>query len=387
MPDEAIASSTVTPAVAAPPSSDSAPSTSATPPSTESTSAGPSISTVSAEEMATAMAGFEEMGLSPTAGLAQDKKAKAPKPADDGDDSSKPPGPQEPRGPGRPSTRAKKLEAIADPVDRERLSRMSNEAFDKFYDLTLKLQNKELFTKDQFEAELKTRHGETTSARYFDHEQGYTLTPEYQTLTQHSSQLTSERDFWAEQLSNVREGKPVSWLERNAKGEVTVSTQQIDPKAAGIEGALIGKITQATTLLGNVQNQIGELPKQHTAQYQKFNGDVTKMDQDLFGQIKGDAFTKAVGSRLEQFPAILRARPEIQLLAKALVAGDALLNRVTALEKDLAKSSNAVKAISNGAPSPLTTGSSAPAAQDPTAMRDQLKQLNAIASGRAETRW
>jgi len=341
--------------------------------------------------MAAAMSQFNDMGLSPTAGLPGEKPKKpaAPKPDDEEpgpteDPSHKP----EPRGPGRPSTRAKKLEAITDIKARERLSRMSNEGFDKYYDIELKLQNNELLTREQAEAEFKAKHGEVTGARYFDHEQGYTLTPEYQTLSGHAEQISSEHDFWSEQLSSLRAGKPVHWLERKADGTVGVSAQPRDPATPGLEGALFSKIAQATNIRSDLQRQLGELPKQHAAQYSKFNESITKMDKELFSEVKGDGFTKAVSAQLENFPAILRGRPEIQLLAKLRVAGDALYNQNLKLQEQLTKTTNATAALSSGAPSPVTTGGSTPTtSNDAAAMREQLRQLNEIASGKARTAW
>ena len=341
---------------------------------------------MSAEDMASAMSQFSEMGLSPTSGL-PGEKGKKPAPKPEGDDTTDPAAP-EPRGPGRPSTRAKKLEVITDATDRERLSRMSNEAFDKYYDLTLKLQNKELLTREQADAEFKAKQGEVTGSRYFDHEHGYTLTPEYHTLSGHADQITAEHDFWSEQLTSMREGQPVNWLERKADGTINVSAQSRDPATPGLEGALFSKIAQAANIRGDIQRQLGELPKQHAAQYNKFNEHVTKMDTELVGAVKGEGFTKAVATNLEQFPAILRGRPEIQLLAKLRVAGDALYNQNLKLQEQLSKTTNAAQALSSGAPSPVTTGGSAQTiSNDSAAMRAQLKELNEIASGRSRASW
>src|SRR6185436_2173798 len=127
--------------------------------------------------------GFEDAGLSPTGDLKDSVSrngatAKAPETK-----AAKPPDPLsfQPDANGRQA----KLAQIQDPADRERLLKMSNSAFDKYYKLTLDLQNGDLVPKSKIDeavaakaAEFEAQKKDALSSRYFDHEEGYRLTPE-----------------------------------------------------------------------------------------------------------------------------------------------------------------------------------------------------------------
>jgi hypothetical protein len=341
--------------------------------------------------MAEALEGFEAMGLSPDGNTAGRKvntpKAETPKP------EPKAPAPEpapEKRGPGRPPSRETKLNQITDLKVREVLKHTPNAAFDALWPLALAAQNAptDFVSKADHEKALAEREmalkAEAASARYFDHEEGYQLTPEYQELNGSKTMLGHELDFWSEQLDNLRSGKPVHWLELGADGKPTIAKTPLDPKTSpGLEGKLISKITQANTFMAEVSRQVAELPKSHKAQYAQMNSSISAMDKSLFGPLeKNENFQKAVGEKLKEFPAFLRGRGEIGLLAKALVSGNMFYKLYEQTQAAAAKKSNATRSLAAAAPDPEVTGDQGSAQRDAADTKAAVAELDAISTRR-----
>jgi len=329
---------------------------------------GPSISS--------ALDSFKEAGFNPTAGLTDKsaKPAEAAKPA-----KVEAPAPEAPRPVGRPSARDTKLSLITDPRKRELLSKMANDSFDEFHDLALKLQNGEFVPKADLASALAAKEAELKSARYFDHEKGYTLTPEYQALDRDVTLASAERDFWQDQLARANAGQPVQWLNPPDKdGNVTVGAETYDPKAnPSIAGQLMSNIVRAETKLGRASEAIAKLPGTHKAEYTKFNGTIVELDKNLFGAVTNPAFKERATGHLNHFPAALRSRPEMGLLANALAAGEMFFAQLQTAQAQLAKLQTSAAASSSGAPAPIDTGAAASDGSDTKAAVSILHKLAA----------
>lgn len=353
--------------------------------------------------MSDALNAFNDMGLSPTSGLEKPAAPPAPENTDD-----LPPGPTDNGAPApaaKPkagpapapnpnfldqSARAEKLKAITDPAERERLSKMSNPAFNRFYDVALKLQNGDLVPKEKVaelvasrEAELKAAWDQekstALSSRFFDHERGYTLTPEYEQAAKAVQAFEDHQAFWQEQLARIRGGQPYQILEQTKEG-LRIGATQYDPKDPQAEGHVIGKITEAVTRAEAWRSKLNEIPVGHKKTYGEFTGRVASLDKELFGQATAPAFQKAVAQTLDQWPAGLRGRPEIALIAKMQVAGQLLLNRLQALEAEKAAKGNSAAALKSAAPAPIETGNGITTPPDSTAAA--VAELNRLAANR-----
>lgn len=326
--------------------------------------------------VASALDGFKDIGLSPTAGLDSGAKPKAEpaKPA------AAPAQESEARPVGRPSGRDTKLSLITDPRKRELLSKMANDSFDEFHDLALKLQNGEFVPKSELDAAIRAKESELKSARYFDHEKGYTLTPEYQALHKDVERAGAERDFWQDQLAAAQAGQPVRWLNPPDKdGNVTIGTEQYDPKAnPSLAGQIMANIVRAETKFGRANESIAKLPGTHKVEYEKFNGSLTSLNKEMFGAVTNPAFKARADGHLNKFPAALRARPEMGLLANALAAGEMFFAQLQAAQAQLAKLQNSAAASASGAPAPIDTGA---APGDGTDMKAAVSTLHKLAAG------
>lgn len=354
--------------------------------------------------MSDALAAFNDAGLSPTSGI-QAPAEKAPAVEDQGDGDLPAP-PTDNGGPGaqKPGAqkaaaqvpnqfldsgaRAEKLKAITDPAERERLSKMSNPAFNRFYDIALKIQNGDLVPKDQIsqalaarEAELKAQWDQekatALSSRFFDHEEGYTLTPEYKEAAAAVQAHDDHAQFWQEQLGKIRAGQPYQLI-INTKEGPRIGQQLFDPKDPSAEGHVLAKLTENITARQTWQQKLQTIPSGHKKTYGEFTGRVTQLDKELFEKATAPAFSQAVAKTLEQWPAGLRGRPEIALIAKMQVAGQMLLGRIQALEAQAQAKGNSVAALKNSAPAPIDTGGITP----PDSTASAVAELNRLTQSR-----
>lgn len=264
--------------------------------------------------------------------------------------------------PGAPAPgRAAKLAEVA-PHVRPLLERMSNDAFNHFYPLALKLQNGELVEKAVADKAVADKEAEMTAqlskARYYDHERGYTLTEEYQTLTAQTSQMEQEAAFWADQIEAINAGQPWRVLVQDKEGNIRVSAER-DPKEPGALARAQSMLTKAHTLHANLASKLEALPAAHKAEYGKYSGFFTDLDSQLFSKLtdpNSKSYNKSIVERaaaqLQQWPAMFRARPEVKALANALAVGEAMVARIQQLQSELGKVQNHNKALANGSPAP-----------------------------------
>ena len=327
------------------------------------------------QSISAALEGFKEAGFNPTAGLGD----KGAKPKAEAKPAAPAPEPA-PRPVGRPSGRDTKLSLITDPRKRELLAKMANDSFDEFHDLALKLQNGEFVPKSELDSAIKAKEAELKSARYFDHEKGYTLTPEFQALDRDVTRANAERDFWQDQLARANAGQPVQWLNPPDKdGNVTVGAESYDPRAnPSLAGQIMSNIVRAETKLGRASEAIAKLPGTHKVEYEKFNGSLTSLNKDLFGAVTNPAFKAKSEAHMNKFPAALRARPEMALLSNALAAGEMFFAQLQAANEQLAKLQNSAAASSSGAPAPIDTGASATEGGE---LKAQVSLLHKLAAG------
>ena len=281
-----------------------------------------------------------------------------------------------------PGSRASRLAQIKDPAMAAALKYASNQSFEHFFPLALKLQNGALVEKATIEEQIATAQAkaevaakEATAARYFDHEEGYKLTPEYIEAKQVVDGLTNEQELWIQQATAIEQGQPFYWLQANAKGE-TQWTGPYNPKDhPGVMARVQAKISQATGLIQQHQSKLQSLPEAHKTQYTQINANLTQMDTKLFGNIKNQAFHDKTASYLKQFPAFMQGRPEVALLAKALAGGELLMAQNAQLREQLSKGASFNKAMSGAAPNPNAATNGALPGNDQRAALDMLHRM------------
>lgn len=316
---------------------------------------------------ADALAAFDQAGLNP----GTDVRPPEPKP--------KPaaPAPAEPAPQAGP--RAEKLAQITDLETRDALMKMSNKSFEKFHDIALKLQNGEFVPRAELVA-LEAKANEAKQLRYFDHEKGYTLTPEYQALETRVNVATGEKDFWAHQLALAHAGQPVQWLEKDKDGNPVVSATTYDPKQhPTIIGQISSNMTSASIRLENLSGEIAKLPAQHKTEYSKFTSTFNALNDGMFGKITNPAFKSKAAAHLAQYPKALQGRPEVVCLANALSAGEIFFSQLQAANAEIARLKNSNNATASSAPAPIDTGTFV----DTGGEKQAVNRLHQLATGNA----
>lgn len=283
------------------------------------------------------------------------------------------------------STRAPKLAQIKDPDLANALKFSSNATFEKFFPIALKLQNGELVDKatvaEQLAAkenELKAASEAAKAARYFDHEDGYKLTPEYVEVANHVAGLSQEQETWIEQAAAVEQGKPFYFLQKGPDGKPQWAGPYNPADHPGISARIQAKISQATAMIQNLSGKLNTLPEQHRSKYNELNANLTKMDTELFGKVKNPEFHALQSNYLKAFPGFMQGRPEIVLLAKALAGGQLFMKQNQQLRDELSKRGAFKAATGASAPNPNATGASGP--PDPNDSKALVAQLHAMAS-------
>lgn len=273
---------------------------------------------------------FADAGLSPDAGLRA--TTTTARPAAPAQSPAQKPATQQGARPVLPAidqnSRATKLAAIKDAKVREMLKQMGNQPFDHFYNIALQRESGELLTKadaeklatDRLAAEqtkFESLANEAKATRFFDHEEGYKLTPEYQRFSTAADNLGNEMEFWNIQLRNFHAGHPVQLLELDDKGNPRIAAAKYDPKEnPGLLAEITSSISRGTAIQMDLQRQMDAIPKSHKEQFGKFTGIISELDKKDFSTVKSPVFYKAVEAELAAFPKALQSRPEIQLLAK-----------------------------------------------------------------------
>ena len=292
------------------------------------------------------------------------------------------------------NSRANKLAAIKDAKVREMLKQMGNQPFEHFYNIALQRESGELLTKADAEklatdrlaaeqAKFQTLADEAKATRFFDHEQGYKLTPEYQQYEQHANNLSNEMEFWNIQLQNFHAGQPVQLLELDEKNNPRIAAQRYDPKQnPGLLAEITGSISRGTAIQMDLRRQMDAIPKSHKEQFGKFSGIIQELDKTDFAAVKAPIFHKTVETELARFPKALQARPEIQLLSKYKSMAQLLYNKVTELTAQETARTNASASRIAAAPSTADLATSADGPSSEFSEQAGIDAIEAIVSRR-----
>jgi len=215
--------------------------------------------------------------------------------------------------------RAKTVRDLSDiPPEHQKLFRaMSNEAFDYFKPLYMKLQGLDIDKVKEEQEQYKKQVDELSKSRFYDHPDAYTLSEDYQALNNAMSVINQHQTFYERQLAAAEEGKPVSFIERDSKGTFIVGQPvQVTPQVkAQLQQQLIRLATDAQR--GEIE--LGQLRKSYAESYKGYENSLSGIFNQLFGKHK-DTLKSAAEKQIQSFPPHLRNRQEGQLLAYAMAA-------------------------------------------------------------------
>ncbi len=216
---------------------------------------------------------------------------------------------------------------------------MSTPAYDYLYPRHLKAR--------EAENELKTLREQLSAqkdASFFDQENSWKVTPEYEALSSNLNSLVSERNFWEQQLGQVnsilakaqrlaaKEDKDVNEILDGVTVDVlwNEGNGNITTRAVPVSYELAAKITAALNQSQNhiidFQNKITSISSSHKEKHGNYIKTLNDLRTKMFGGYPADKLAAHSAKKLEMFPAHVRNHPEVKFLADAWVLFDALMH-------------------------------------------------------------
>lgn len=197
--------------------------------------------------------------------------------------------------------------------------RMSNEAFNTLKPYVIELQGK-LAEKDKEIADIKK--GKIPD-NYYEHERGFTLTPEYENAAMYAHEAALIHQHWEQQLNAVREGaKEYVTLARDAKGNLVYGAKA--PADASAETKLLSLFTSTQAQMLQAQGELNGVQKAYKSNYESARDWVGTYSDKVFPAFKDEKGALAIAANNyvnKEVPAAFRSNPLAPLLAKSVITG------------------------------------------------------------------
>ena len=182
-------------------------------------------------------------------------------------------------------------------------------------------------------AELQAKLDAADKRRWYDEPEAYTLHPDYKSSQASVNRLTTELNFWEEQLAEIEEGREGQTYTLDDKGNYVPG-----PKVSGGPGKahFISLIAHTRNLLNQKSQEANALKTSFTNKYKSFDAELEKADKEFFGKL--DVNHPSIKPRFEyfqnRFPAEYRNQRPYQMLAKGLTILEEMLRRQKDQEAD-----------------------------------------------------
>lgn len=240
-----------------------------------------------------------------------------------------------------------------DDDDRNLFRDMSAASFQKLKPLYID------YKKIQAENEqLKKGSAESAKQTFFEHPDSYQLTGEFRHNSTNLKLIDAETSHWKSQLAAIRNGqKWTALVGYNPDGSPKFAADQ-EPTAEA-EADIIEAMLNARQIRGQLTTKLDDIKTNFSAQHKSYLNNMTAIEKSIFKDSDREVLTKAMERKLPIFPEYLRAKPEIQTIAKllAVIDGYSLMledrkaNNVTA-EAKLRTATNGGGGMSNTAAAP-----------------------------------
>jgi len=136
------------------------------------------------------------------------------------------------------------------------LKKMDNTA-KEFFASELKRRAKDVEElKSKLSVAEKQKAPEGVPAAWYDHEEAYTLTPEYRIITNQHTQIQSIADHYRNQLIAIKNGEDWFDLTQNEKGQIIQVKQKASPQADVLVGERIREAAGALNDLGKKEQAL-----------------------------------------------------------------------------------------------------------------------------------
>lgn len=206
--------------------------------------------------------------------------------------------------------------------ERDMFQRMSNRGYQKLYPLYLESRNWQTWKTEK--ENLQKQLEELRNSSFYEDENAYQVTPEYQQLSQTVSKLSGEAEFWKEQLANIENGQPFSYLHQDPNGQITVKGPVTEYNQGSARAQIIGALTNANALMQNYSAQLNSYSQKYKTGYESAKKSLQDVEAKIFAGADMKKLDAEAEKKLKMFPSSIRSIP-VKTAARLLVVLDGLI--------------------------------------------------------------
>ena len=201
-----------------------------------------------------------------------------------------------------------------EPHEIEFFKQMSNGAYAHVYPKLIAARRQEAefnAEKQRLAAELET----AKKSRLYEHADAWKFDPEVQTLASNLGTIVTLKEFYTEQLKNVRSNKPWNDVVQNEKGElVTTAAQQ---PSVDVEVAIIAKLQELSAREQHIGAEVSQRQQAFKSEFKATYDNLNEMRNKILGPYE-KVLAPLRGPLLEKFPKMMRERPETLIIVDLL---------------------------------------------------------------------
>lgn len=201
----------------------------------------------------------------------------------------------------------------------------------------------------------------------FDHEQAYTLSPQFSQLSSTVQRLEFERGYWAKQFAAIEKGEDYKPLLIDANGRYVEGKPQRATAEAKAE--ILNNMTLATQLHSQHNQQLQMVQQSFAQRRQELIGGIQSYEKKLFGFLDDEKnpYRPVVQEVLQAIPAEFRDHPLAPFLAKAMATIKAQSVANANLAKQVAAKQTAVSDARKAGPTMTRTNAAVSATRPASA--------------------
>ena len=227
---------------------------------------------------------------------------------------------------------------------------MSQQAYDFLYP-------KYLATKEH-EAKIKELSEQAQIAdqrRWYEEPDAYTLHPEFRQINQHTQDLSTEEDFWKQQLEKLEAGETCNQLvfETDKNGNRVYKYGPEIEASPAAKADIIQKLAALTQFKIAANGKLDSLKQSFVGKHKSFGESLDRVNNTLFGKL--DFTDKSpLGQRyqafLNDFPAEFRTQTPYKMLAQAGAVIEGLVQRIRTAEASKSAKAGVAKVVKLAGP-------------------------------------
>ncbi len=180
---------------------------------------------------------------------------------------------------------------------------------------------------------------------YMEHQEAYTLTPQYKAAIRQHQLATFENEHWVSQLEAIEAGKPVKPILYNSDTGKYSYGAELQPTPS-TKAAIIQQMNSTQQWQSQVAQQANQVAASHQVRYQEAVQFVKKVEDDFFPFFAKDdhEYVPVIKQVIETLPEVYRNHPLASIVAKSYAV-------VTELQKQLNDANVKLGQSTSGGPS------------------------------------